>query len=89
MTSELTAWMQMLALDYAASRWETQAPADVPILRRRASRPRRPPPAAAACHDLALGHPPHRRDHPPPLLRARLTSPNRPYDQEGQTRGPA
>ena len=32
--------------------------------------------------------PDHHRDHPPAGPRPRLTSPNRPYDQEGQPRGP-
>ena len=88
MACELLAWMQMLALDGPARAWEPKrlrlrlfsaAGRLVRGGRRAAAAPRR---------DLALGRPAHRRDHPPAGLRPRLTSRNRPYDQEGQTPGP-
>ena len=85
---ELLAWMQMLALDRPRPPLGTQTAAAAAVLRRRAPRPRRPPPAAAPRRDLALGHPDHRRDHPPAGPRPRLTSRNRPCDQEGQPPGP-
>ena len=83
---ELLAWTQM-----PASRTrpplgtQTAAPAD--LRRRRAHRPRRPPPAAPPRRPLALGQRDHHRDHPPAGPRPRLTSQNRPDNQEG-TRGP-
>ena len=84
---ELLAWTQMLALTGTARRWEPKrlrlrlfAVAGPP-------RPRRPPPAAAPRRTLALGRRDHRRDHPPAGPPVRLTSRNRPYDQERRTPG--
>ena len=88
MASELLAWTAMLALDGPGPRLGTQTAAAAPVLRRRAAGARRPPAAAAPGRHLALGRSAHRRDHPPAGLRPRLTSRNRPYDQEGQTPGP-
>jgi hypothetical protein len=88
MACELLAWMAMLALDGPARAWEPKR------LRLRlfaaAGRLVRggPPAAAAPGRDLALGRPAHRRDHPAAGLRPRLTSRNRPYDQEGGIPGP-
>ena len=83
---ELLAWTQMLAFTGAARRWEPQTAAAADLHLRRAHRPRRPPPAAPPRRQLALGPGDHRRDHPPPGPRTRLTSPNHPYDQEGHPR---
>src|ERR1019366_2165901 len=63
-----------------------QATAAAPVHRGRAPAPRRPPPAAAARRDLALGHPDHRRDHPPSRPRPRLTKPNRPCARSEERR---
>ena len=88
MASELLAWMQILALDGPARAWEPErlrlrlfATAGRLVRGGRA-------PAAAPVRDLALGAPAHRSDHPPAGLRPQLTSPDRPYDQEGQPQGP-
>jgi hypothetical protein len=40
MACELTAWMQMLALDGPARTWGTETAAAAPVLRRRAPGPR-------------------------------------------------
>jgi hypothetical protein len=69
MAGELLAWTAMLALDGPARAWETQTAAAAAVLRHRPPGPRRPPPAAAPRRHLALGHPAHRRDHPPAGLR--------------------
>ena len=81
---ELLAWTQMLALTGAARRWEPETTAAADLLLRRAHRPRRPPPAAPPRRQLALGQPDHRRDHPPPGPRTRLTSP-KPSQRPGRT----
>ena len=82
---ELLAWMQMLALAGPARRWEPKrlrlrlfAAAGRLVRGGRRLRLR----LAAT---LALGHPDHRRDHPPAGPRTRLTSRNRPDDQERRT----
>ena len=88
MACELTAWMQMLALDGPARGLGTQTPAAAAVLRRRAPGPRRPPATAAPRRDLALGHPAHRRDHPPASIRARLTSTQPPLRPGRTSPGP-
>ena len=88
MASELLAWMQMLRPRRPRPRLGTQTPAAASVRHRRAPGPRRPASAAAPVRDLALGAPAHRSDHPPAGLRPQLTSPDRPYDQEGQPQGP-
>src|SRR5689334_21000669 len=90
MACELTAWMQMLALNGPARAWEPKR------LRlrlfaaagrlARGGRRLRPPPAAAPRRDLALGHPTHRRDHPPAGPRPPLTSQTHPLPRKGDPR---
>ena len=63
----------------------TQAAAAAHLQRRRPPRPQRPPAAAAPLRPLALGHPDHRRHHPPARPRTRLASRTRPR-KKGQPR---
>ncbi len=65
MASELMAWMQMLALDGPDQACEPKRLRLRLFSAGRPHRARRAPPAAAPRRDLALGHPDHRRDHPP------------------------
>jgi hypothetical protein len=88
MACELLAWMAMLALDGPARAWEPKRLR--PRLFSAAGRLIRGGRADAdvtRCQ-LALGHPDHRRDHPPARPRARLTSTTTPRRQKGQTQGP-
>jgi hypothetical protein len=87
LANELTAWMQMLALDAAARRWEPKR------LRLRifsaAGRltPRRTTAATPPRSPLALGRPDHRRDQPPADPARTLTSTNRHTDTGRTTPG--
>jgi len=90
MACEFLAWMQMLALPSPARRWEPKR------LRLRiftvAGRitPRRPAATASPHRTLALGHPDHRRLHPPPRPWLRLTSTHhsrRPGKETARARG--
>ena len=65
---------------------ETATPAA--FLRRRAAGTRRTAPAAPARTTLALGRPGHRGSHPAANPPIRVTSRNRPYDQERETQDP-
>ena len=88
MVYELLAWMQMLALESPARRWEPKR------LRLRvfsaASR------LARSGRRLRLGiaptwpwaPPDHRSDHPPASPRARLASITPPYPRKDKTKGP-
>jgi hypothetical protein len=71
---ELLAWTQMLALTGPARRWEPRKLRLRGLLRSRAHGPRRPAPPAPHRRPLALGQRDHRRHHPAPGPRARLTS---------------
>ena len=88
MACDLLAWMQMLALTGKARRWEPKrlrlrlfSAAGRLIRGARRLRLR-----IAATWPWAP--PDHRRDHPAPRPRARLTSPNHPCDKKGQPPGP-
>jgi hypothetical protein len=65
----------------------TQTPAPAAVQHRRAAGTRRPPAAAPARRTMAMGGRGHRRDLRPAGPPGRLTSRNRPNDQEGETPG--
>ena len=75
----------MLALTGPASSWEPKRLRLRLFSTRRALYPRRPLPAAAPGRDLAVGPADRHRNRPPAGPPARLTSPDCPCDQEGET----
>ena len=85
MASELTAWMQMLALDSPARAREPKR-LRLRLFSATGRMVRGAPAAAAHRRHLALGHPDHHRDHPPASLRPRLTPTKSPRDQKDKPR---